>query len=42
MLFFRGYYYLGAALMPAWLGLGSLALVSNGTLVRIASPFSIF
>jgi hypothetical protein len=39
MLFFRGYYILGAALMPAWLGLGSLALVSNGTLVRICLTF---
>src|SRR5260370_39408637 len=28
-LFFRLYYILGAALMPAWLGLGSLALVTN-------------
>jgi hypothetical protein len=35
MLFFRGYYILGAALMPAWLGLGSLALVSNGIVTRI-------
>jgi hypothetical protein len=35
MLFFRGYYILGAALMPAWLGLGSVALVSNGLVTRI-------
>lgn len=33
--FFRFYYVLGAALMPAWLGLGSIALVSNGTVTRI-------
>src|SRR2546425_5546953 len=29
VLLFRTYYILGAALMPAWLGLGSIALVSS-------------
>jgi hypothetical protein len=35
VLFFRLYYILGGALMPSWLGLGSLALVSNPRVVRI-------
>ena len=34
-LFFRLYYILGGALMPSWLGLGSLALVSNPRFVRV-------
>ncbi|QBD81516.1 hypothetical protein EPA93_38325 [Ktedonosporobacter rubrisoli] len=32
---FRIYYILGGALTPAWLGLGSVALVSNGKITRI-------
>ena len=35
MLFFRLYYILGAALMPSWLGLGSIALVANARITRI-------
>ncbi len=35
MLLFRVYYILGAALMPSWLGLGSLALISNPRLTRL-------
>lgn len=34
-LFFRLYYILGAALMPSWLGLGSIALVTKPNIVRI-------
>src|SRR5947209_3227396 len=34
-LFFRLYYILGAALMPSWLGLGSIALVANSRITRI-------
>ncbi|GAC1371364.1 MAG: hypothetical protein NVS2B12_33560 [Ktedonobacteraceae bacterium] len=29
VMLFRGYYALGGAVMPAWLGLGSIALISN-------------
>ncbi len=36
VLFFRLYYILGAALMPAWLGLGSIALVSSPRVTRIS------
>ena len=35
MLFFRLYYILGAALMPSWLGLGSIALVARAHITRI-------
>src|SRR6266487_6721855 len=35
ILFFRLYYILGAALMPAWLGLGSIALVTSTRFTRI-------
>jgi hypothetical protein len=35
MLFFRVYYILGAALVPAWLGLGSIALVTKKRVERI-------
>src|SRR5712691_12729537 len=35
VLLFRLYYILGAALMPAWLGLGSIALVSRPSITRI-------
>lgn len=35
VLFFRIYYILGGALMPAWLGLGSIALVTNARVTRI-------
>jgi hypothetical protein len=35
MLFFRVYYILGAALVPAWLGLGSIALVASPRITRI-------
>lgn len=35
ILFFRLYYILGGALMPSWLGLGSLALVCNPRVTRI-------
>jgi hypothetical protein len=35
MLFFRLYYILGAALMPSWLGLGSVALVTGVRFTRI-------
>jgi hypothetical protein len=35
VLLFRVYYILGAALMPSWLGLGSLALVSKERITRI-------
>lgn len=35
VIFFRVYYLLGAALVPAWLGLGSIALVSSQRLTRI-------
>ncbi|MFL5624668.1 MAG: hypothetical protein ACJ788_03635 [Ktedonobacteraceae bacterium] len=35
VLFFRLYYILGAALMPAWLGLGSIALVASARYTRI-------
>lgn len=34
MLFFRLYYILGAALVPAWLGLGSIALVASKQVTR--------
>src|SRR5574340_1252738 len=33
--FFRLYYILGAALTPAWLGLGSIALVTSARVSRI-------
>src|SRR5436309_3543572 len=36
ILCFRLYYMLGAALMPAWLGLGSIALVSSARVIRIS------
>src|SRR5581483_5982518 len=32
---FRLYYILGAALMPSWLGLGSIALITKGRITRI-------
>jgi hypothetical protein len=35
VLFFRIYYILGGALMPAWLGLGSIALVTSTRITRI-------
>jgi hypothetical protein len=35
VLFFRIYYILGAALVPAWLGLGSIALVTSRRIERI-------
>lgn len=35
MLCFRLYYILGAALMPSWLGLGSIALVARASITRI-------
>ena len=35
VLFFRIYYILGGALMPAWLGLGSIALVTSTRVTRI-------
>lgn len=35
VLFFRLYYILGAALMPSWLGLGSIALVARANITRI-------
>src|SRR5436305_2361349 len=35
ILFFRIYYILGAALIAAWLGLGSIALVTSARLTRI-------
>ena len=34
VLFFRLYYILGAALMPSWLGLGSIALVTSARFTR--------
>ena len=34
--FFRTYYILGASLMPAWLGLGSIALVTSSRTTRIS------
>jgi hypothetical protein len=36
VMFFRLYYILGAALMPAWLGLGSIALVTSTRITRIS------
>lgn len=33
--FFRLYYILGAALMPSWLGLGSIALVADARVTRL-------
>jgi len=35
IILFRMYYILGGTLMPAWLGLGSIALISKGTVTRI-------
>src|ERR1700694_4406541 len=35
VIFFRVYYILGAALAPAWLGLGSIALVTGPRAIRI-------
>ena len=35
VLFFRIYYIFGAALMPAWLGLGSIALVTSARVTRV-------
>lgn len=35
LVFFRLYYILGAALMPSWLGLGSIALVTTPRVTRI-------
>src|SRR5579863_3021259 len=37
--FFRLYYTLGAALMPSWLGLGSIALVATPRVTRICLGF---
>ncbi len=39
MLLFRLYYILGAALIAAWLGLGSIALVTNTRFTRICLGF---
>jgi hypothetical protein len=39
MLLFRFYYILGGALMPAWLGLGSVALVSKPRVTYICLTF---
>lgn len=39
MLLFRFYYILGASLMPAWLGLGSVALISNIRVTYICLTF---
>ncbi|HZO74411.1 MAG TPA: hypothetical protein VFB60_19565 [Ktedonobacteraceae bacterium] len=36
VLLFRLYYILGGALMPAWLGLGSIALISSQRVTRIS------
>lgn len=36
VLLFRLYYILGGALMPAWLGLGSIALVSSSRVTRMS------
>lgn len=36
VVFFRLYYILGAALMPAWLGLGSIALITSARVTRIS------
>ncbi len=36
-LFFRVYYILGAELMPSWLGLGSIALVTSQRVTRICA-----
>lgn len=36
ILLFRSYYILGGALVPAWLGLGSIALVTNTRVTRIS------
>jgi len=36
IVFFRLYYILGAALMPVWLGLGSIALVTSARFTRIS------
>src|SRR6266568_3060601 len=38
IVFFRVYYILGGALVPAWLGLGSIALVASKQAVRIEYP----
>lgn len=35
VIFFRIYYIMGAALVPAWLGLGSIALVASARVTRI-------
>jgi len=35
IMLFRMYYILGATLMPAWLGLGSIALISKSAITRI-------
>src|ERR1035437_7308674 len=35
IVFFRVYYILGGALMPAWLGLGSIALIASPRITRI-------
>src|SRR5215469_13652417 len=35
IVFFRIYYIMGAALVPAWLGLGSIALVASKQVTRI-------
>src|SRR5260370_23868834 len=35
IVFFRVYYILGGALVPAWLGLGSIALVASKQAARI-------
>ena len=39
IILFRTYYILGATLMPAWLGLGSIALIAKGTVTRICLTF---
>src|ERR1700730_16255031 len=35
VILFHTYYILGATLMPAWLGLGSIALISKASVTRI-------
>lgn len=42
MLFFRVYYLFGASIMPAWLGLGSLALAGWKRLTRLLLGFITF
>lgn len=39
IILFRTYYILGGTLMPAWLGLGSIALIAKGSATRICLTF---